>query len=582
MIAQCARSFAAILMCTGLASAQESPPSRETLRERVIRSTDLGDVMLIVDFSQSMWNEVDGRRKHETAADATQVLLDTLNKFSAESGITRPVGLMLYGHRTPAARKNCSDIEIVVPPRPVSDAAHRNQIMGVVRRTQPRGMTPIGASLRQAAEALKYRERPVTLILVSDGIESCNADPCAEARRLHEQGVRLVAHVVGYAVKSEEFEKLKCIADATHGLATLAPRAADLDAGLRDVARSIRDEALKRVTGSLAIDVVDSAGRALTAADFDAPAEILVETTGEDTRHLKLTGETQLLSTLAAPYRVRLQGGRQYAAVDIQVAPATEARARLQVGDGKLEALFLPAVGAPPFPATDVAWQITRGSVNATTASAVNPAAFALAPGGYVVAANMGAITGTGAARILPDGTTRVEIMPQPPFAQLVVRLVQPLPTLFAATKIPHRLRVVAVTPSGEIEFARGSDAVTVYVPPGQVRVPWMAGDRSGEMEINVPASGTSRVEMLSLPTVEWSVEWSGDSAAEPFTWVIEELLDSALTGERETRAGDKIAGTIPPGSYRVTVSRGSVETTADITVVSGLSERQFLLRERL
>jgi hypothetical protein len=578
MIAQFARSFAAILMCTGLASAQDSLPPRDSLRERAIKSTDLGDVMLIVDFSQSMWNEVDGRRKYETAADATQVLLDTLNKFSAESGITQPVGLMLYGHRTPPTRKNCNDIEIVVPPGPVSDAAHRNQIMGAVRRTRPRGMTPIAASLSQAAEALKYRERPATLILVSDGIESCNADPCAEARRLHEQGVRLVAHVVGYAVKPEEFEKLKCIADATHGLATLAPRAGDLG----DVIRKIGEEVLRRLMGSLAIDVVDSTGRALAATDFDAVPEILVEASGKGSQHLPLTGETQQLSAPAASYRVRLQGSREYAAVDAEVAPGQEARARLQVGDGKLEALFLPAAGAPPFAATDVAWQISRSNVPTTAASAVNPAAFALAPGRYVVAANMGAIVGTGAARILPDGTTRLEIMPQPPFAKLVVRLVQPLPTLFAATKFPHRLRVVAVMPTGEIEFARGSDAVTVYVPPGQVRVPWMAGDRSGEMEITVPETGTSRVETLSLPTVEWSVEWSGDSAAEPFTWVIEELLDGALTGERETRTGDKIAGTIPPGSYRVTVSRGLVETTADITVLSGLSERQFLLRERL
>lgn len=582
MIARCARSFAALLMCAGLANAQDSLPPRDSLRERIIRSTDLGDVMLIVDFSQSMWNEVDGRRKHETAADATQVLLDTLSRFSAESGITQPVGLMLYGHRAPVARRNCNDIEIAVPPGPVTSAAHRDQIMGVVRRTRPRGMTPIAAALSQAAEALKYRERPTTLILVSDGIDSCNADPCAEARRLHEQGVHLIAHVVGYAVKPEEFAQLKCIADATHGMATLATRAADLGPGIRGFAHAIEEEALKRLTGSLAIDVVDSTGRALAAVDFDGAPEILVETSGEDPRHLPLTGETHQLSTLAASYRIRLQGSREYAAVDAEVAPGKAAHARLQVGDGKLEALFLPAPGAPPFPATDVAWHVTRGSVNTTSANAVNPAAFALAPGRYAVAASMGAIAGTGAARIPPGGNIRLEITPQPPFAQLVVRLVQPLPTLFAMTRIPHRLRVVAMTQAGELEFARGSDAVTVYVPPGQVRVPWIAGDRSGEMKIDVPAGGTSWVETLSLPSIDWSVEWSGDSATEPFTWIIEELLDGAITGGRETRTGDRIAGTIPPGSYRVTVSRGSVETTADLTVLGGLSEKQFLLRDRL
>ena len=51
-----------------------------------------------------------------------------------------------------------------------------------------------------AADSLRYTENAATVILVSDGIETCNPDPCAAAQILAETGVDFTAHVIGFDV----------------------------------------------------------------------------------------------------------------------------------------------------------------------------------------------------------------------------------------------------------------------------------------------------------------------------------------------------------------------------------------------
>jgi Ca-activated chloride channel family protein len=52
---------------------------------------------------------------------------------------------------------------------------------------------------------------------VSDGPETCNADPCAAATELEETGVDLAVHVVGFGTTQEENRQLQCIASKTGG-----------------------------------------------------------------------------------------------------------------------------------------------------------------------------------------------------------------------------------------------------------------------------------------------------------------------------------------------------------------------------
>ena len=178
-----------------------------------------GRAMIVLDASGSMWAPVGGRARIEVAREALAELLKGWDPKVE-------VGLMAYGHR----RKNdCSDIEVLAPAGPV-DAAKLNGLAG---RITPQGMTPLSAAVKQAAESLKYTEQRATVILISDGIETCKADPCALGAELKKLGIDFRAHVIGFAVQRQDEGGLRCLASATGGKYYSAGDAAQLREALR-------------------------------------------------------------------------------------------------------------------------------------------------------------------------------------------------------------------------------------------------------------------------------------------------------------------------------------------------------------
>lgn len=188
-------------------------------------SGSAGRAMIVLDASGSMWAPVNNRARIEVAREALGELLKGWDPKVE-------VGLMAYGHR----RKNdCSDIEVLAPAGKV-DAAKLTAIAG---RVTPMGMTPLSAAVKQAAESLKYTEQRATVILISDGIETCRADPCALGAELKKLGVDFRAHVICFAVQRQDEGGLRCLAAATGGKYYSAGDAAQL----RDALRSAGQEA---------------------------------------------------------------------------------------------------------------------------------------------------------------------------------------------------------------------------------------------------------------------------------------------------------------------------------------------------
>lgn len=180
--------------------------------------------ILVLDASGSMWGQIDGVTKIEIARN---VIGDLLLEIPQDTAI----GLTTYGHRR---KGDCSDIETIIPPA-------TGQIHGIadaILEINPRGKTPMTDAVIAAAEALRYTEERATVILVSDGIETCNPDPCAAARTLEETGVDFTAHVVGFDVSDnpEAISQMQCLAQETGGSFTTASDAAELADALSEVA----------------------------------------------------------------------------------------------------------------------------------------------------------------------------------------------------------------------------------------------------------------------------------------------------------------------------------------------------------
>ena len=161
------------------------------------------DVMIVYDGSNSMWGQIEGVAKIETAR---EVMADLVETWPQSTNL----GLLAYGHRREG---DCSDIELVIPPGPLD----RVSFLESVNAITPRGKTPLTDAVVQAAETLSFRDNPATVVLISDGVESCLADPCSISAQLEEQGIAFTAHVIGFDIAREDQRQLSCIAENTGG-----------------------------------------------------------------------------------------------------------------------------------------------------------------------------------------------------------------------------------------------------------------------------------------------------------------------------------------------------------------------------
>ena len=173
----------------------------ETLRRRQDPGTD--KAIMILDASGSMWGQINEVTKIEIARD---VVGEVLGNW----GETTDLGLVAYGHRE---KGECADIETLIKPAKL-DA---NQFTAVVGRLKPKGKTPLTQAVINAAEELKYSENKATVILISDGEETCGLDPCEAGKSLEELGVDFTAHVISFDVPEEKVAGMRCMAESTGG-----------------------------------------------------------------------------------------------------------------------------------------------------------------------------------------------------------------------------------------------------------------------------------------------------------------------------------------------------------------------------
>jgi len=188
-----------------------------------LAAQDTSRTILVLDASGSMWGQIDGKAKITIAQEVIGELLQTLPPETE-------LGLTVYGHRR---KGDCSDIETLILP----GGDQRAAISGAVNAIRPKGKTPLSAAVIAAAEALRFTEERATVILVSDGKETCDYDPCEVGRRLEESGVDFTAHVIGFDISDPaDRAELQCLAEETGGTFRTASNAAELGEALAVVA----------------------------------------------------------------------------------------------------------------------------------------------------------------------------------------------------------------------------------------------------------------------------------------------------------------------------------------------------------
>lgn len=188
------------------------------------------NIMVVFDASGSMWGQINGRTKIEIAR-------DTLSSVLSEVTQNMNLGMIAYGHRR---KGQCSDIETVVRPGPAASSVPA--MISMANAIKPKGKTPLSDAVRIAAEELRYTENEATVILVTDGIETCDANPCALATELENSGINFTTHVVGFGLSHDEGRQVACLAENTGGQYFPADDADGLNRALKQTFAALPNE----------------------------------------------------------------------------------------------------------------------------------------------------------------------------------------------------------------------------------------------------------------------------------------------------------------------------------------------------
>ena len=244
---------------------KEKPKEEEPEQEKLkTASTDITNVMIILDASGSMWGQVEGKPKIQIAR---EVLKDLVPEF----GTNIHLGLSAYGHRR---KGDCEDIEILIPIGPKNADA----ILKKINAINPKGKTPLSEATRRAAKALKYTEERAVVLLISDGIETCGVDPCEVGAELAMNGIDFITHVISFDVKKEDQIGLRCLAENTGGLFLNAANAKELRGALSKTVEKVKEAP---------VPIVEEPGNASLKAPDKAPAgsKVKVEWEGPNSRN---------------------------------------------------------------------------------------------------------------------------------------------------------------------------------------------------------------------------------------------------------------------------------------------------------
>lgn len=211
--------FTIILFISSIANAQNynySTPQRYKLND--INNKER--IIFIVDFSNSMVERVNGKRKIDIA-------LSTLEKILPLIPENTYVGLRVYGHRGGLTYFDSCKASSLVAPISLNNSLN---IQNKLNELSPQGSTPITYSLKQAIKYdFGYFTGRKRIILLSDGGENCDESPCQYALELIKERNDFRIDVIALDVNDKDANnQLKCVALATSGKFYKANTSAEL------------------------------------------------------------------------------------------------------------------------------------------------------------------------------------------------------------------------------------------------------------------------------------------------------------------------------------------------------------------
>lgn len=165
---------------------------------------ELTRILFILDASNSMNAKWGDQTRIESAKELLAKAVDSLR-----GSANLEIALRVYGHQSPitATYQDCNDTKLEVP----FGKDNYDRIKARVKSIMAKGTTPIARSLEAAAEDFPDMNSRNIIILITDGLEACDNDPCVIAKKLHDKGVKVTPFVIGLGLDLSYLEQFKCI-----------------------------------------------------------------------------------------------------------------------------------------------------------------------------------------------------------------------------------------------------------------------------------------------------------------------------------------------------------------------------------
>ncbi|MCB0697663.1 MAG: hypothetical protein KDC07_09880, partial [Chitinophagaceae bacterium] len=165
-------------------------------------------ILILLDGSSSMLHEWTADNiRFEAAAKIVDRLMDSVYAVNKDVEFA----LRVYGHTQPTSKNNCYDTRLEV----MFSKDNYTQMMLRLAALHPLGISPIAYSLEQAAEndMLNLKDNKYSLILITDGGESCDGDICSVVEKLLKKKIDFKPYILSLVDYAPLRSQYACLGD---------------------------------------------------------------------------------------------------------------------------------------------------------------------------------------------------------------------------------------------------------------------------------------------------------------------------------------------------------------------------------
>lgn len=161
-------------------------------------------ILFLLDASGSMLSTWDKKSRMQVAKELLRNLVDSLERKP-----NLEIALRVYGHMSPKNAKDCNDTRLEVPFKPNNHTEIKRKLLAL----SPKGNTPIANALLASGADFPAVDGPVRniVILITDGIESCDGDPCAVSLALQKKHIFLKPFIIGLGLDPAVKDAFDCV-----------------------------------------------------------------------------------------------------------------------------------------------------------------------------------------------------------------------------------------------------------------------------------------------------------------------------------------------------------------------------------